>query len=142
MKISIETIAHKDQRYDTIGDWFYRKDETLCIKISEMNEDSELLVAIHELVEAYLCKKAGVTQEQVDEWDMPFKDFTGNYEPGDDPKAPYHRQHTLAMATERFLCALFDLKWDEHERNCNAVQHNSTSQGEVSSGTDVSGIDS
>ena len=54
------------------------------------------LIAVHELVEALLCKAHGVTTEAVDTWDMgPGHELD---EPGDDPRAPYHREHELLDA--------------------------------------------
>lgn len=36
-------------------------------------------------------------------------------EPGDSPVAPYHREHCLATAVERMLCAELDLAWAQYE---------------------------
>ena len=47
---------------------------------------------IHELTEMVLCIDRGVTFKAVDRFDM---EFEGAGEPGDDPKAPYHREHRL-----------------------------------------------
>lgn len=113
MKITIETISHQDQRYPTVGDWFYSKAGDLNIKVSQMNdEDMELLVAFHELVEAILCKANGVTQEQVDEYDM---NFAGDGEPGDADSAPYHDEHVLAECLERLLAQEMGVRWRHYE---------------------------
>ena len=49
----------------------------------------ELLVALHELVEALLCKEAGVSQERVDALDEAYEakrlPDDKDSEPGDDP---------------------------------------------------------
>lgn len=130
MRIVIETVDHKDQRYDTVGDWqtgvtlhVRDADESwdptpvdLLIRISRMPDwRSEALVAVHELVEAVLCQHAGITAEAVDSWDMgPGKDMD---EPGDDPSAPYHGPHMAADAIERQLASALDVDWTEHELN-------------------------
>jgi hypothetical protein len=57
MKIVIETIPHLDQRYKTCGDWFY-EGEDLHIKVSDLKDwKKEATIAVHELVEAILCKQ-------------------------------------------------------------------------------------
>jgi hypothetical protein len=127
MRIIIETVDHKDQRYDTVGDWQTGNpikqafkhgpdDDILFIRVSRMADwRSEALVAVHELVEALLCRQAGITAEVVDAWDMgPGK---GPDEPGDDPRAPYHELHKTALALERQLCWELGLKWSGHEVN-------------------------
>lgn len=117
MKITIETIPHNCQRYDTCGDWVFNSDGSLDINVSKMpDERSEIAVALHELVEAFLCKKAGITAEVVDQFDMNWKSsILQKYaEPGDDPSAPYHRQHFQAEQIEIEFCTILGLDWDEH----------------------------
>jgi hypothetical protein len=132
MKIVIETIPHDQQRYSTCGDWFFRKDiepspdgkmakvkEVLHINVSQLSDwRREALIAVHELVEVLLCDSAGVTQAQVDEFD---KEYEKNRpaddvesEPGDDPKAPYCRQHCFATAVERMMAAEMGVNWNEY----------------------------
>jgi len=73
MKIVIETIPHNDHRYDTVGDWYYDKDEVLQIRVSNLYDwRKEALIAVHELVEALMCKSSGVSQWQVDSFDKKF----------------------------------------------------------------------
>ena len=111
MKIIIETIPHKDQRYPTVGDWQFLGDE-LLIRVSEMGDwKKEALVGIHELVEALLCKSRGITQEEVDKFDMAYKGE--DMDPGNDPHAPYNEQHFIASAFEESLQE--DLSVDEED---------------------------
>ena len=102
--IIITFVPRKEMRYDTVGDWYYDLGGDLHIVIA--NDDPDYLshklqeaVALHELTEALLCKHAGVTQKQVDDFDFAWKD--GQAEPGNSPDAPYHRQHTAADIVER-----------------------------------------
>lgn len=116
MKIIIETIPHEEQRYTTVGDWFYEPDGTLRIKVSDM-EDKRLckLVAIHELVEVLTCELNGVTQQQVDDFDMAYeanRPEGDDSEPGDDSKAPYRKEHCLATGIERILAAEWGVDWN------------------------------
>ena len=111
MKILIESIPGADQRYPTPGDYFI-EDGTLHIKVSCLgNWRAELLVAIHELVEIALVESAGVTYEQIDEFDMGHPELT---DPGADPRAPYHHQHNVATAVEMVVCSAMGLSWTDY----------------------------
>lgn len=119
MKIQIETIPHAEQRYETVGDWFRDKDGTLHIKVSDMGNDKyALLVAIHELIEVSLCEHRGITQGQVDAFDMEFeanrKDGDES-EAGDDPAAPYGKEHRFATGIESLMASELDVNWKEYE---------------------------
>ena len=108
-------IPHKNQRYDTVGDWIEPSPGQRMISVSDCgNEDSELLVGMHEIFEQHLCKKHGITQAQVDKWDM---SFTGEGEPGEDPNCPYYQQHQDSTAVEKLACDLLGMSWENHERN-------------------------
>jgi hypothetical protein len=110
-KIIIECLTQGEMRYDTTGDWFFDKDGNLIIQVvggDPLDHDEAFLVALHELIEVKLCHLAGVTQGAVDAFDFAFK---GEGEPGDDPKAPYRKQHRQAMMVEH-LMALFMGKYD------------------------------
>lgn len=120
MRIIIETIKHEAQRYPTVGDWYFNADQSeLTIKVSELGDwRKEACIAVHELFEVLLCKHQGVSQEEVDKFDMKYEEDRpeGNLdEPGDDPNAPYRKQHCLATAVERMLAAELDLSWTEYE---------------------------
>ena len=120
MKIIIETIPHEQHRYTTVGDWYYDDDKTLHIKVSNLSDwRREMLVAVHELVEVLTCKQDGVTQEMVDDFDNHFEASRaeGNEdEPGDEPTAPYVKQHCLATGIERILAQQWGVNWKEYEQ--------------------------
>src|SRR5271168_4141167 len=98
MRIVIETIPHASQRYPTCGDFWRDADGTLQIRISDLgNARAETLVAIHELVEQTLTEAAGITNQQIDEFDMGHPELD---DPGASEHAPYHLQHTAATAVE------------------------------------------
>jgi hypothetical protein len=78
----------------------------------------EALVAVHELIEALLCRVDGVTEDEVDHFDFNFK---GDAEPGDDPNAPYYEQHQRASGYERLLAADLQVNWAEYERIIEAL---------------------
>ena len=119
MNIRIQVIPHKDQRYPTVGDWFYDRGGDLVIRVSRLSDwRREMLVAIHELTEVLLCKHDGVSQEAVDAFDIAFEERRpeGNEdEPGDEPSAPYVKQHCIATGVERILAAHLGVSWKEYE---------------------------
>ena len=109
MRVEIKTVDPAAMRYPTAGDWEWLPDGALLLKIPEYGgrDVSVLLVAIHEMIEAYLCKRDGITDEQVTKFDT---DNPKLEEPGDDPAAPYHRQHVVAMALEREAASTTELE--------------------------------
>ena len=124
MKIVIETIPHDSQRYETVGDW-YQQGGDLVIKVSELGDwRMEAMVAVHELVEAILCKNAGVTEDQIDTFDFWFaktREFNEGQEAGDQVRAPYRDQHCYATAVERMLCAALGIPWLVYDAKVNAL---------------------
>lgn len=118
MMILWKTIPHSGQRYDTSGDWQWLEDGTLVILCSELGDpDMEFCEGLHETVEAYLCKRAGITQEMVDDFDIPYEaahqrgDATYPCgcphqrfsDPGADIHSPYRRPHLIAESVEAIL---------------------------------------
>lgn len=75
-RANIETVAHAWQRYDTAGDWQAHNlpgNVNLRITVSEMSDwRYEALVAVHELIEAILCKHRGITEEEATVFDKQF----------------------------------------------------------------------
>lgn len=125
MKINIETIPHNQQRYPTVGDWFWDADEVLHIRVSALSDwRREALIAVHELVEVLLCKQDGVTTAEVDSFDKAYEGSRqegDESEPGDEPNAPYVRQHCIATGVERILAAGLGVSWKEYEEELNAL---------------------
>ena len=130
MQITIETIPHENQRYPTVGDWLFVEPNHLRIRVSELGDwRKEAAVIVHELVEAILCRNDGVSEEEVDEFDMGrlawLKERGINPslagEPGDHGAAPYHRQHCIATAVERMLIAALGVPWAEYDAAVEAL---------------------
>ena len=136
MNITIEAIDHKDQRYNTIGDWQWgwTDEETgefvvpspltripsltcdLRILVSNLKDDKmNCLIAIHEIIEALLCKfnEPEITTEQVDTFDMSHPELE---EPGLSLDCPYMTQHLVATDIERMIADRLKVDWDEYEK--------------------------
>ena len=118
-KIIIEVIPHAKQRYDTVGDYYFDVEGNLRIYVSKLKENKhEMLVAVHELTEVLQTENNGVTEPAIASFDIQFeKDRKpGNLdEPGDDPRAPYVKEHCIATAVERLMCALLGVNWQDYE---------------------------
>lgn len=111
-RIIIEAVPPDKMRLnaykeDGCGDWFTDPatgDVHIVVAGADVwTNDASFLLALHELFEARLCSRDGVTQESVDMFDAA---FTGDGEPGDDPGAPYRTQHRAAMLIEHAAALL------------------------------------
>lgn len=124
----IKTIPHHWQDYPTCGNWFVGDNHEVGVLVSEMGDSRyEHLVGIHEMIEAGLCHNDGITPEQIDQFDMQFEAdrLLGRHppdaEPGDDPRAPYRRQHLMATAIEKMLAAAMGVDWKAYEDAVNGL---------------------
>lgn len=124
MNVRIDVVPHSSQRYPSVGDW-QKIDGVLYIRISDMkNWRYEMLVAVHELVEVLMCWHDGVTEKSVDRFDIAFEKARkpGNHdEPGDDPHAPYSRQHGVATGIERILAVFLGVSWKAYEKKVDSL---------------------
>lgn len=119
LDIRVKTVPHESHRYPTIGDWQW-KNEKLTVRVSEMNNwEHELLVAVHELVESYLCRMDGVPECLVGKFDRQFekqRKAGDNREPGEQKDCPYREQHLMAEHIEHSLCEVLGVKWKDYIR--------------------------
>lgn len=130
------TIDHKDQRYETCGD-YWRKDTQAnhwAFRTSKLpDEKYPWLIFLHELVEWAICCLTGVSLKAVDAWDRAYEQarpetgvklggdqcactITPLSEPGDDPHAPYHDAHIAATQCERIVAYALGVDWDEYSK--------------------------
>ena len=125
MKIIAEVIPHKDQKYPTVGNWFFKNPDTLHVEVSDTgNRVFNFLVAHHEITEAFLCSQKGIGAAMVDEFDMAYearRATDDDSEPGDDPHAPYKREHCIATGIERILAAELGVDWKTYEETLDSL---------------------
>ena len=114
--LRVVIVPQSKQRYPTVGDWIFNKDRSLSIRVSDMkNKNYEFMVAIHEAVEAWLCHRRGISEESVTAFDK--SEYGLSLEdPGADPKAPYHKEHMLALKIERMICDELGHDWEKYEQ--------------------------
>jgi len=118
MNIIIKSIPTKDHRYPTLGDYWSEKDGTIQFRISsEFSRKAQILLLIHEMVEAFLCINDGITFGSIDEFDKAFEKRTDEppeSEPGDDPHCPYRLQHRRAENIERLMADFLGVEWPRY----------------------------
>lgn len=117
--IVFETIDHGKHRMDTIGDWIFDRDGNIIIRCSKLKRRQyELLVFVHEFIEALLCQEDGVSQAEVDRFDLL---YSGNGEPGAEKDAPYRKEHKIAEQVERILARHLGINWKKYNQNLDYV---------------------
>lgn len=118
--LNVNIVPHREQRYPTSGDWQFGPDDTLTVTVSDLGDPRfNALVAIHEVVEALLCRERGITDEVVTKFDT---DHLELEEPGDDPRAPYHAEHMAASVVEQALAALLGIDWEAYTASFAALE--------------------
>jgi hypothetical protein len=126
MMIEIKTIPHNQQRYDTVGDWWWDSDGW-HIRISDLPDWRYVfLIAFHELLEMAWCSQNDVAQVDVDAFDIEYENSRGPgnlSEPGDAPDAPYHLGHQFATAAERLAAAVLGVDWTQYETAIYALEY-------------------
>lgn len=116
--IHIYFTPQEYQRYPTVGDWqlapLAEGDAELTITVTQMPDQlMSWPIVIHELAEALLCHAAGITTQQVDDWDIR-GGGKGDPEPGSLPGAPYFAQHMQACKFEDAMVEYLDLDPEDY----------------------------
>lgn len=140
MKITIEVIPHAQQRYNTCGDWQWTGTETqpeLAVKVSDTGFwQYNLLIARHELDEAVLCAHRGVSEKQVDEYDLAHPEAGGDSF-SENTDAPYYESHCDALASEWQFAHLLGVDWPSYTKALNDMGWPKGETHEVPSEVDV-----
>ena len=74
---------------------------------------------MHEAIEAYLCKQAGISQAAADRFDQAYerrRKAGDESEPGDNRKAPYYKEPMFASKVERMLANKLGVNWRAYDR--------------------------
>ena len=128
---SILLIVEKNpklMRYKGIGDWYQPKaGHHLVLALDLEDDDVTLGVLVHELIEQYMCARDGVHEFPVNEFDAKFK---GEGEPGDDPAAPYYKQHQAASAVEKVVLEVLGRDFEKCKPIWDAAWEKAFSEGE------------
>jgi hypothetical protein len=117
--ITLQFIDGEDQRYNTHGD-YWEEPYALQVRITEYRNDQYAhLAAIHKMVEMLLVKHRGVSAKftHVEEFNMMYVD---EGQPGSDPAAPHHREHTFAERITKLCAEELGVDWSAYTH---AVEH-------------------
>jgi len=118
--INIKFVDDDKQRYDTSGDYYFTNNQLNIIISKEIvrrrgklvrNRLVEFLILIHEMVEVLLVVARNISIDEIDEFDMIYK---GDGEPGDEPDAPYRKEHQFATKIEKMMAKELGVGWDEY----------------------------
>ena len=122
MKVILQSVPKSRIRNNQCGDWRLYNSRTIKATTAFMgDEDSEFAVALHEAIEAWLCRKHGVTDESVTAFDAMFEEerersLHGPHdEDGEDLRSPYRIEHEVATKIERILIEACGVTWSQHE---------------------------
>lgn len=119
MNIHLKVVPPSEMRPEVDGvDWYWDAAGDLQVRVAPMSDwRCEVLLGIHEMVEAILCQHNGVSQADVDRFDQEYdKTHSTDCNAGDDPKAPYVREHCFATAVERMMAAEMDVNWESYDK--------------------------
>jgi hypothetical protein len=126
MNVQVEVVSLADQRYPTMGDWVFENTpsgERLVILVSDTGDARmNWLIALHEQIEAMLCVEASIDEPDVAAFDMGHPELD---DPGNDPRAPYHREHVFAESIERLVAQMLGVEWADYEAVCQALMRGS-----------------
>jgi len=125
--VLMKFIPLEGMRYSSAGDWIQRISGGWDIKVLNLEDwRYRFLISVHEFIEMALCVQRGIDDQVVTEFDVAFEKNRkpgDDSEPGDDPKAPYFREHQLASEIEKRLAAELGVDWESYEHAvCNALQ--------------------
>ena len=101
----------RDAYKDGFDYWIDERD-VLQVRIAEFeNPDFAWFWAIHEVLEALRCIKAGIPLEAIEAFDA---EHTDHEDPGSIPEAPYHKQHMQSMTVQHILCEQDGYSYEEY----------------------------
>lgn len=118
MRITLETISAAEARLGEPGDWVWEGDDLIIRCVDLKDWMFNFLLLRHEMDEAMLCRKAGITTEQVDA-DQVYSQQHPELENNPDsfsgyPGAVLQNQHNDALAAEWQMSRLLEVDWSEY----------------------------
>jgi hypothetical protein len=122
--LAVSFIPHREQRYETVGDYVECSKDTTEFTISKMRPLKYCwLVALHEIIEWTICHINKIPGKAIDKFDMAYEQarkrgdqkapcgcgFTD--EPGFDRHAPYVDAHRAATQCEKIIAKALGIEW-------------------------------
>lgn len=117
--IIIQTIPGEEQRYPTCGDYQDLETAHIVSITQQDNWDYEFLIAIHELVEMWITKKRGISEESITNYDIGWEDRPQPKadEPGNEEGCIYRKEHRFAENVERQIAHEIGVDWDQYSKD-------------------------
>jgi hypothetical protein len=122
--IYVKTIAHNEQRYNTVGDYYTNDEGQDQLRVSEDTDHVyEMAVILHELVEMCWARDHGVGNDIIDAFDNEFEQLirdgkeSEDAEPGDHPDCPVYEGHQMASVIERAFITMMGRSWKFYDQS-------------------------
>ena len=118
-EVHIKLVPLSTIRNNDVGDYFWEGD-SLFINVVDLPEYSHsMLIAIHELIEAFMTDYQGIKEEDINKFDALYDaervgGLHADEEPGFDNRACYRDAHTLCTAIEMMICAFLKISWKDY----------------------------
>jgi hypothetical protein len=122
MNISIKVVPNKIVALRagfTGADWWFDADGNLEVRVADEagSWQEQTALAIHEAVEAAMCRHLGITVADVDKFDSKYQaEHEIDVNAGDEPDAPYKVPHTFATAIERVFTGVCGVDWKTYDQ--------------------------
>lgn len=119
--IQVQTVPNDEiklRKGFTGADWWWDPDGTLQVRIASeiLDPDWRTALALHEVSEAFLCRRMGIMQGAVDAYDKKYQqEHAIDLNAGDEPDAPYRIPHTFATAIERIYAGATGIQWKTYD---------------------------
>ena len=111
-------------RYETAGDWetdHSASDFGVSVTVRDTgNPDYDFLLAIHELTEAYVASRSGITQMEVDDWDFAHLD---SEDPGSIEGCPYIDAHGAGTDMEIAAAEVLGIDFLKYDKDIRGMMN-------------------
>jgi hypothetical protein len=128
MEMYVKTIPHSEQRYPTVGDYWWDDNDVLQVRVSDMkNSLYETMVIVHEIIEEALTRYRGLSEDKIMKFDLAYEKKRAkglvpeNSEPGFAENCPYKNEHTFATSVEIGMCAMAGIDFNKYDETVNSL---------------------
>lgn len=111
-------------RYETAGDYVQENGEWVFYIARLSKRRYEACVALHEIIECYLCHWLGIKEPDIMAFDIEYEKKRpegDDSEPGFDKNAPYRIPHTIATIIEYIFSKILFVNWKKYDQDINKL---------------------
>jgi hypothetical protein len=117
-EITIKFVDKDQIRNEGCGDYLYDPEGNLIVKAylkDDNSYDYAFLIAIHELVEAWLTNHRGIEEQDIDEYDRMIVERGGVAdEAGNEFDCIYKKEHRFSENIERQIAHEMNIDWFDY----------------------------